>query len=119
VGGEIMKLDFRKLGFKRLDPPYQNYIVYNDGRVWSTYKHAFLVPTKANNEYLVLWLWANNKPKLWLVHRLVATVFILNPNGYKVVNHKDGSKYNNHWRNLEWCTQKYNLYHAQCHGKNS
>ena len=42
-------------------------------------------------------------------HRLVAEFFLVNPNGYKYVNHKDENKQNNDVNNLEWCTFQYNL----------
>ena len=43
-----------------------------------------------------------------LVHRLVAQAFIPNPNNLPCVNHKDENPGNNDFRNLEWCTYKYN-----------
>lgn len=46
------------------------------------------------------------------VHKLVANAFIDNPNGYTVINHKDGNPLNNNVDNLEWCTQKQNVDHA-------
>ena len=49
------------------------------------------------------------KKKTFLVHRLVALLFVPNPNGYKEINHKDENKLNNSSDNLEWCTREYNM----------
>lgn len=43
------------------------------------------------------------------IHRLVATAFIPNPNGYKEIDHIDRDKQNNHIDNLRWCTRRENL----------
>lgn len=50
--------------------------------------------------------------KRYFIHRLVATLFISNPNNYPQVNHIDHDKLNNNVCNLEWCNNQYNSEHA-------
>lgn len=51
--------------------------------------------------------------KCVLIHRLVATAFVPNPNGYEEIDHIDGNKQNNHADNLEWVTRKENMRRAR------
>lgn len=47
--------------------------------------------------------------KTFYVHRLVATMFVPNPNGYNEVNHIDENPKNNKSDNLSWCLHVENL----------
>lgn len=100
------------------------YQVSNWGRVKSlgngksnNSKERFLRPGKDGCGYLQICLCKNGKTKMFLVHRLVATAFLENPNNLPEVNHKDEDKTNNFvgtpendYRdgNIEWCYGEYN-----------
>ena len=59
----------------------------------------------------------SNPSARFLVHRLVASHFIANPDNKPFINHIDNNGLNNHCTNLEWCTQSENLQHAQDQGR--
>lgn len=61
--------------------------------------------------YYKFHLWQNNIYKSVYLHRLIAEIFIPNPEGKKYVNHIDGNKLNNTLLNLEWVTCKENIRH--------
>lgn len=72
-------------------------------------KERILKPTKNQKGYLYVGLCKEGKRKKCKIHRLVASVFIDNPNNFTEINHKDEDKTNNHFTNLEWCTHFYNM----------
>lgn len=58
--------------------------------------------------YMYVQIRVNGKPVDLIVHRVVATCFLPNPNNYPEVNHIDNDRTNNAASNLEWCTRQYN-----------
>ena len=51
------------------------------------------------------------------MHRLVATLFVPNPNNYTEVNHKDYNRANPRYDKLEWVTHKQNIKHSSEKGR--
>lgn len=64
---------------------------------------------KNSRGYLRVGLRNGDIQKFFSIHRLVAQVFLPNPDNLPEVNHKDENKANNWVTNLEWCTNLYNI----------
>ena len=75
-------------------------------------KQRILRPTLNSFGYLRISLNFDGAQKTEKIHRLVALVFLDNPNNLPEVNHKDGNKQNNCSSNLEWCDRPHNIRHA-------
>ena len=58
--------------------------------------------------YYRVCLYHNHKQKRYFRHRLVAQLFLPNPNNLPEINHDDGNKSNNNVSNLVWCTRTEN-----------
>lgn len=69
--------------------------------------------------YLTIDLRKDKTRAAGIVHRLVAKAFIANPEDLPIVNHMDSDRRNNHFSNLEWCTQQHNVQHSYDSGSNS
>lgn len=83
------------------------YEVSNYGNVRNKYGRIF-TPKKANNGYLRTSLGMKRD----YTHRIVAQHFVDNPFSLPEVNHIDGDKTNNYYKNLEWVNRKQNCEHA-------
>lgn len=75
-------------------------------------KEKILKMTPDKDGYLQVTLFIEGKQKTFKVHRIVAELFIENPEGKPAVNHIDGDKQNNFVENLEWVTRSENMRHA-------
>lgn len=95
---------------------FSNYAVSNFGNIKNIKKNKLLTPMKNKKGYLEYTFRQNNNCKTFRIHRLVAIYFIENKFNKPYVNHKDGDKTNNHFKNLEWCTAKENDNHARQNG---
>lgn len=70
-----------------------------------------------SNGYALVVLAKQGKNKTYLLHRLVASAFVDNPNNLTIVNHKDENPSNNRYDNLEWCDYTYNNTYRDIHLK--
>lgn len=88
---------------------YQNYEVFEDGRIWSKYSKKFLKPATTRDGYQKVCLVDNNGKKHMQYVHLVTWIAIKGeiPKGMQI-NHIDECKTNNAIWNLELCTPKYN-----------
>ena len=99
------------------------YDILEDGRVWSYLSNKYLVTKKSNSDpkrnYWKIRLTADDgKTKSFYIHRLVAMLFVNNPNNLQQVDHLDGDHNNNHYTNLEWVTNGENQRRAWKNGLN-
>lgn len=79
-----------------------------------------LIPSFGSSGYLQVGLSKLGKTKIFMIHRLVAKVFVENNDSKNniAVNHIDGNKTNNYASNLEWVTYSENQKHAYKNGLN-
>lgn len=99
-------------GFLPIPGYEKSYFVSKEGQIWSEKSHRILKPVRANNGYAHIELFSHNRGKIFLVHRIVAKVFVPNPENKPQVNHIDENKMNNAVSNLEWVTAKENMAHG-------
>ncbi len=89
-------------------PDYPDYLVYDDGRIFSKKRRKMLKPRDNGYGYHQVALCKDGKVKNGRVNRLVAQAYIPNPENKCEVDHIDRDKSNNHVSNLRWVTSSEN-----------
>ncbi len=80
---------------------YSDYLIYDDGRVFSKKSNKYLKPQKMKIGYYNISL-GKSEPKY--IHRIVALHYLDKIEGKDYVDHIDGNKLNNNVNNLRWVT---------------
>ena len=81
--------------------------VSTDGRIRQF--DSIKTPWTSDNDYDIVTIRINGKPKHLRVHKLVGEAFLPKwSSEHNQINHKDENKHNNKVGNLEWCDASYN-----------
>lgn len=110
-------------------PNYPGYLITENGEVFSCVKKKYGIKGRGTSTYIdydnpvklspyihpqngYVYVALGGKYGQKRLHRLVAELFIENPNDLPEVNHIDENKTNNNVRNLEWCSRQKNAEHS-------
>jgi NUMOD4 motif/HNH endonuclease len=101
-------------------PGYQGkYLISDQGNIRKISLNTIEKPIQVRKDragYLTVRLYHDKKVETRFIHRLVAEVFISNPEGKSIANHRNGIKSDNCAANLEWATFSENIKHAHSTG---
>ena len=89
-------------------PNFPNYICYPDGRVYNKKFNRKMKHYKDKRGYIVLSVYKEGKKYVIKLHRILAELYIENPNNLPVVDHYDGKRDNNCLSNLRWVSRSEN-----------
>ena len=87
---------------------FENYLIYEDGRVFNKKYNRFRKYTIKNHGYKAVTLYKNTKCKTLLLHRLIAIHYIPNPENKREVDHINRDRSDNRIENLRWATHSEN-----------
>jgi len=84
----------------------KSYLIKKDGSVWSKRRHTEIYGNVTNGYTQIALTFDNGDVKHLALHRLLAEIYIPNPDKYHYVTHIDGDKFNNRIDNLKWTNKK-------------
>lgn len=92
---------------------FPNYMVSSEGRVKNIKYNRLLKPRFNDRGYISFVLYNNGKNHTFRVNRLVAQIFIPNPENKPYIDHINGIRDDNRVCNLRWATHKENMNNPQ------
>jgi hypothetical protein len=94
-------------------PDAPGYWINRHGFVYTEKRRRYLAKHFNSKYYPRVDLWTNGRRTAFFVHRLVALLFVPNPDPKSKieVNHLDFNKANPHYKNLRWDTPEENRKH--------
>jgi len=84
-------------------------LVSQEGKV---FKEGKEIRINSSGHYPTIELKNSNVRRNYMLHRILAELYIENTLNKPFVNHIDGNKFNYSLNNLEWCTHSENMIHA-------
>lgn len=95
-------------------PEFPNYSVTEDGEVFNTHRNKWIKRYQRSDGYFTIVLYGGilKRKQNFLIHRLIASAYIPNPDNKPYINHKNGIKSDIRLSNLEWVTGQENRIHA-------
>lgn len=98
---------------------FENYLIYEDGRVFNKKFNRFKKPAINNVGYKVVNLHKSGKYKTLLLHRLIAIHYISNPENKPEVDHINRDRSDNRIENLRWVTSSENIQNTSMRNTNT
>lgn len=89
-----------------------NYLIDDNGEIYNQ-KTKKQLKKSIKSQYYSVKLTISGKKKDYLIHRLVAETFLINPKHLPQVHHKDNNSLNNKVSNLEWVSVAENMSHKK------
>ena len=81
---------------------FENYVIFENSDILNVNTGKYIIPYLNSNGYKYIRLCKNGKVKSFLVHRLLALVYIPNPENKKEIDHINRDRSDNRIENLRW-----------------